>query len=80
MKSDFSRITVDIPKADHKMLKAKAAILGKSIKDVVLEGIHIALCNNTPNAETRTIIEEIEAEKGLKKAKDLDDLFEQLGI
>ena len=80
MKTDFSRVTIDIPKADHKRLKAQAAIMGKSMKDIILEGINIVLCNNIPNAETRKVIEEIEKGKGLKKSKSLDDLFDKLGI
>jgi hypothetical protein len=80
MKIETSRITIDIPKAQHKMLKAKAAMLGKSMREIVLEGINTALCNNIPNAETQKVIDEIEKGKGLKKAKNLDDLFEKLGI
>lgn len=80
MKTDISRITIDIPKADHKKLKAQAALLGKSMKDIVLEGINTALCNNIPNAETRKVIEEIEKGKGLLKSKNLEDLFKKLDI
>lgn len=38
-KKELSRITIDIPVADHKRLKAVAAILGKSMRDIVMDAI-----------------------------------------
>lgn len=35
----LSRITIDIPKEDHQKLKAIAALMGKSMRDVILESI-----------------------------------------
>jgi ribosomal 50S subunit-associated protein YjgA (DUF615 family) len=38
-KKELSRITIDMPIADHKRLKAVAAILGKSMRDIVMDAI-----------------------------------------
>lgn len=37
IKKDLSRITIDIPKVDHKKLKVMAASLGKSMREVIQE-------------------------------------------
>ncbi len=37
IKNEQSRITIDIPKEDHKRLKALAAITDKSMRDIVVE-------------------------------------------
>lgn len=39
-KSALSRITIDIPKEDHKRLKAIAALEDKSIREIVIESIN----------------------------------------
>ncbi len=39
-KSHLSRMTIDMPEEDHKRLKALAAVLGKSMREIVLEWIH----------------------------------------
>ena len=41
--STTSRLTIDIPKEDHKNLKAACARMGKSIKDFAIENIHKGL-------------------------------------
>jgi predicted DNA-binding protein len=37
--SDMSRMTIDLPVEDHQKLKAVAAVLGKSMREVVLEAV-----------------------------------------
>lgn len=37
--NNISRMTIDLSKEDHKKLKAVAAILGKSMREVVLEAV-----------------------------------------
>ncbi len=78
-KGDFSRITIDMPKIDHKKLKAISAILGKSMRELVIESIREHLYKY-PNKETLKAIENVEKGKDLTKAKDIKDLFKKLGI
>ena len=52
-KSNLSRMTIDLPIEDHKRLKALAAVLGKSMREIVADWIHGNLYSeNVPNAET----------------------------
>lgn len=79
--SSLSRMTLDIPSEDHKRLKALAAVLGKSMREIVAEWIHGHLYSeNIPNAETMEAIESIEKGKNLVEAKNIEDLFRKLGI
>ena len=80
-KSHLSRMTLDLPEEDHKRLKALAAILGKSMRELVSNWIHEHLYStNLPNRETLQAIESVEKGKDLIEAKDADDLFRKLGI
>ena len=80
-KSNLFRMTVDIPAEDHKRLKALAAVLGKSMREIVSDWIHGNLYSeNVPNAATLKAIESIEKGKDLVEAKDAQDLFRKLGI
>ena len=38
-KSHLSRMTIDIPEEDHKRLKALAAVLGKSMRELIIDWI-----------------------------------------
>ncbi len=81
IKKELSRITIDIPKEDHKKLKALAAILGKSIREIVIDSLEQHLYNSkTPNKKTLKVIADAHAGKGLTTAKDVEDLFKKLGI
>ncbi len=80
-KKELSRITIDMPIADHKRLKAVAAILGKSMRDVVIDSIKEHLHQvKIPNKKTLKAIANIETGKDLVKAKNAKDLFKKLGI
>ena len=80
-KSHMSRMTIDVPEEDHKRLKALAAILGKSMREIIIEWIHEHLySSNTPNAETLEAIRQIESGKNLIESDNIDDLFKKLGI
>ena len=80
-KKELSRITIDMPIADHKRLKAVAAILGKSMRDVVMDSIKEHLHQvKVPNKKTLKAIANIETGKDLVKAKNAKDLFKKLGI
>ncbi len=80
-KSNLFRMTIDISKDDHKRLKALAALLDKSMRELVSAWIHDNLYStNTPNAETLKAIDSVEKGKDLIQAKDAQDLFKKLGI
>ena len=80
-KNDLFRITIDIPVEDHKRLKAFAAVVGKSMRELVAEWIHGNLYSeNAPNAATLKVMDDIEKGKDLIESKDIQDLFRKLGI
>jgi Antitoxin ParD len=80
-KSDLFRMTIDIRAEDHKRLKALAAVLGKSMRELVADWIHGHLYSeNAPNAETLKVMDEIEKGKGLVESEDIQDMFRKLGI
>ncbi|MBA3752363.1 hypothetical protein H0X06_06270 [Candidatus Dependentiae bacterium] len=80
-KKDLSRITIDIPTEDHKKLKALAAILGKSMREIIMESIEKHLYSSkAPNKKTCKVIADAQKGKGLTTAKDAEDLFKKLGI
>ncbi|MBI5346738.1 MAG: hypothetical protein HZB76_06325 [Chlamydiae bacterium] len=80
-KSNLSRMTIDLPAEDHKRLKALAAVLGKSMREIVAEWIHGNLYSkNTPNVKTIKAIESVEKGKDLVEAKNAEDFFRKLGI
>ncbi|MBA3954398.1 hypothetical protein H0X48_03720 [Candidatus Dependentiae bacterium] len=83
-KNGLSRISIDIPKIQHKKLKRLAAELGVSMRQIVLEALELVeeckYGNHEPNEETIKAIEEVKARKKLIKAENAEDLFEKLGI
>lgn len=80
-KIHMSRMTLDIPQEDHRRLKALAAVLGKSMKEIIIEWMHEHLySSNTPNAETLDAIKQIERGENLIESENIDDLFKKLGI
>ncbi len=86
-RDEMSRITIDIPTVDHKRLKAIAAILGKTMRDIVVISIEEHLHKvklpgkeKKPNKKTLEAMRNIEEGKNLVEAKDAEDLFKKLGI
>ena len=79
-KNDFARLTIDIPKEEHRKLKAQAALLGKSMREMILESLEIAqecfASSHVPNEETRKAIEDSE----LIETGSFDDLLKKLDI
>lgn len=58
-----------------------AAILGKSMREIVIESIEAHLYSSkTPNKKTLKVIADAQRGKGLTTAKDAEDLFKKLGI
>jgi ribosomal 50S subunit-associated protein YjgA (DUF615 family) len=78
-KNDLSRITLDIPRETHQRLKLRAAIVGKSMRQVILEAIEsMEEClqsDHYPNEKTLKAIENIEKSKNLIEIKKIKDLL-----
>ncbi|MFA6263138.1 MAG: hypothetical protein WCW33_01140 [Candidatus Babeliales bacterium] len=81
MRAEQSRITIDLPKSSHRKLKAMAAILGKSMREIIIESIDEHLYKQpSPNKKTLKAIKDTEKRKGLVEAQSVNDLFKKLGI
>jgi len=66
--TDISRITIDLPAASHKRLKALAAVLGKSMREIVIESIEEHLADfSMPNKKTRAeMLELVDGDLAIK--------------
>lgn len=75
-----TRMSIDVSLKDHRRIKVLAAAEGASIREFVMECIRERIYpEKIPNKKTRKAMED--ARKGkVKKAKNFDDLCEQLGI
>ena len=58
-KNNLSRMTVDIPLETHRKLKALSAILGKSMRDMVIESIQAHIHNLGSCTENQDAIKKI---------------------
>ena len=76
-----SRMTIDMPFEEHKRLKAMAAFMGVTLKDLVLNCLrdHL-LSENEPNKETLKAFKETDEGKGLVRCKDFNDFVSKLGL
>ena len=83
-KIELSRITIDIPKMDHKRLKAMAALRGKSMRELVLEAIEsieeCTLSSHLPNKKTIKAINDAKTEKNLIRGKAAIKASKKLGL
>lgn len=79
--SDHTRMTIDMPVNEHKQLKAMAAFMGVSLKDLILSCVrdHL-LSQNKPNLETLKAFKETEEGIGLVKCDSFDDFVTKLGL
>ena len=69
-KNELSRITVDIPKINHKKLKAMAALTGRSMREIITESIEDYLGSaKYPNKKTLKAMEEAAKGKVLQSIK-----------
>ncbi len=75
-----TRMSIDVPLKDHTRIKVLASAEGISVKEFVIgcinERIHP---EKKPNAKTRKAMEEARKGKTIK-AKDISELYKQLGI
>ena len=83
-KPETTRILIEIPKPQHKRLKAKAALLGKSMKTLILEALEaMDICEKSahiPNAETKKSLKNIKDGKNLTEYESLEAFFKKMGI
>ncbi len=91
IKNDISRLTIDLPKANHKLLKAMAAELGVSMKEIILESIderikqrkkEEEICRHSshvPNKKTARAIKDVKEGKGLIRYENSKDFFKKFG-
>ena len=77
---DHARMTIDMPYEEHKRLKAMAAFMGISLRELVLSCLrdHL-LSENKPNKETLNAFKETDEGKGLIHCDDFDDFVKKLG-
>ena len=78
---DRARMTIDMPFEEHKKLKAMAAFMGISLKDLVLSCLRSHLLSeNQPNDGTLQAFQETDEGKGIVQCKDFNDFIEKLGL
>jgi len=75
-----TRMSIDVSVKDHTRIKVLASAEGLSLKEFVIECIKERIDpEKKPNAKTRKAMEAARKGKTIK-AKDLSELYEQLGI
>jgi len=79
MSAKTARLTIDLPKTEHRRLKMAASMMGTTMKELVIMSVE-EFMQRKPNKVTVRAIKQSEAGKNLKKFDSLDDLFEDLGI
>ena len=81
MTSKTVRMSIDISIKDHKRIKFIATMKGISIKEFVTEFLHEKRYQEkVPNKQTQKAIEDLRKKRNLRKAKNINKLFEDLGI
>jgi hypothetical protein len=82
-KNDVSRIIVELPKEQHRKLKSRAALLGKSMREIILESLEATdVClhsDHYPNKETQKSLKNSEEGKNLTEIS-LSELSKKLGL
>jgi len=63
-RNEFSRIIVEMPKEQHRRLKSRAAMLGKSMKDIILESLEATEeCLQSDHYPNKTTLKAVEDAK-----------------
>ncbi len=52
-KTNMTRVSLDIPHDYHKQLKAKAALYGKTFRQLILESLDKCICEKSSNKSGR---------------------------
>ncbi len=88
MKTDLSRITIDVPTKLHQKFKAIAASRGLSMREMVISYMDRQTTSkdepecshsHTPNKRTKKSIKDSRNKKNLVECKDINDLIKKLG-
>ena len=75
-----TRMSIDVSLKDHTRIKVLAAAEGLSVKEFVIECINERIHpEKKPNTKTRKAMEDARKGKTIK-AKDMAELYKQLGI
>ncbi|MBI3508391.1 MAG: hypothetical protein HY069_01975 [Chlamydiia bacterium] len=74
-----ARLTIDLPKSEHKRLKMVASMMELSMKELVLMSVE-EFMHRKPNKVTIKALKQSQAGKNLKKFETLEELFGDLGI
>ncbi|MBA3954842.1 hypothetical protein H0X48_05990 [Candidatus Dependentiae bacterium] len=81
-RNDLAHILIALPKEQHRRLKTRAATLGTTMRELILEALDAldvcSLSTHMPNEETRHILDEIKEKKGLKKAKNKEEFIKKI--
>ena len=77
MSLKISRLTIDLPSSAHKKFKTVASLMGISMKDLVILSVE-EFMHRKPNKKTEAALKQSESGKGLKKFKNIEDLFKDL--
>ena len=81
MASNMIRMSIDIPKKEHKRLKVLAAAEGVSLRQFVIECIHAnIMTKKKPNRATRKAMADTEQGKGLTEHSSIADMLKHLGL
>jgi antitoxin component of RelBE/YafQ-DinJ toxin-antitoxin module len=78
MSAKTARLTIDLPKAEHRRLKMAASMMGTTMKDLVLMSVD-EFMQRKPNKVTLKAMKQSEMGRGIKKFNNLDEMFEDLG-
>ncbi len=84
----LARISIDVPLDIHKKLKARAALSGKTIRQILLEQIEesekaeqkCCPCSHTMSAETIKAIEDAKNKIRLTAEENIDELLKKLRL
>ncbi len=79
MSTKVSRLTIDIPAAEHRRWKTLASLMDVSMKELVLMSVENFM-QKKPNKVTQKALKQSINGKNLKKFNNLNDLFDDLGI
>ena len=78
------RMSIDVPKDLHKIIKVHALLQSQSIKEYVIKAISKQInadnSNLVLNKKTTQILEESDSGLNLNKYNNLEDLYTKLGL
>ncbi len=81
MATNTTRLSVEIPKKDHRKLKILADANGLTLKEFVLSALEpILYPNKKPNKTTQKAIEDTESGIGLTTYENIEQMWDVLGL